>query len=374
MNSHRFPTTRSRQRLIQAVWLSLMLSGSAAAVSSDGLTVRLLPEVQVGASAVRLSQIAKISGPADQAAVMGELVVIESAAGGEDFEVRAWKVSELLSSVGYDLTRVAIRGSAVCRVQTAAAASSEGPQRSQSSGLSLGAAANVGGPASLESRIRKVICDQLVDLPEDAKVKIDFNPTVGPVLSLTDPPYSFRIEPQGDVRRLGLIGLKVEIVREAEVLQTVQVLAKVEVEAPLLVARRTINSKAEIGEPDVELLWRPIRKVGETYVTALDEVSGQRARRLIPPGTVITADLLEAQPMASRGQLVTVLHRVGGLEVRMTGRAMSGGVKGELISVRNERSKDIFRGRLIKPGVVLVETAPLQSGPELVDGSEVIRP
>ncbi|MDI9237406.1 flagellar basal body P-ring formation chaperone FlgA [Lysobacter sp. LF1] len=104
-------------------------------------------------------------------------------------------------------------------------------------------------------------------------------------------------------------------------------------------------------------LYVPVRRAdGEPLAQAaaparagLRPLSG---RRLKPVGFTPEP---EAPPLVQRGDPVTLVSRVGGMEVRMAGRAMGAAAVGATVSVENTGSRRIIRGRLVGPGVVEVQ-------------------
>jgi flagella basal body P-ring formation protein FlgA len=119
--------------------------------------------------------------------------------------------------------------------------------------------------------------------------------------------------------------------------------------------------------------WREITNFTGKLITDAEALIDQQAKRMIPPGTLITADMLEPLPLVKRGQLVTVLYNRGGLEIKLVGKVMQNGYRNDVVQVRNERSKEVFRAKVIGAGQVLVEGCPMAEsfkGSGLADGSK----
>ena len=365
---------RSTIRLLKAVITGAVLNAAIIAYAADqgeSLVIRLLPEVTLDTPVVTLAQICEISGPPRQQEALRAVVVGDEKSARSDFTVRSWKISELLAASGYDLNKIVFRGSARCQVKIVRAESSHDP----ATGSIPSRLAQTDGPASLATHIRRTVGQHLKDLPAETQVKINFNPTPGSLLTLTDPPYTFRIRrARGSNDWLGQLGFNVEVWKDQQVVKRELIPVEVEARAPMVVAARAINSKATLGTQDAERTWQTLQRSDGKFVTDVDSLLGQRAKRMIPAGTVITPDMIEPQPLAKRGQLVTVLCRQGGLELKTTGMAMETGFKDALIRVRNERSKQTYRGRLIRPGVVLVEPRPTATASDARAESEVPRP
>jgi len=364
------PTIRSRHWLIVAVVLNLLVAGSTtAAGQNDGLTIRLLGEVTLNSSTVLLRQIAEISGRKELVDACGALPVADDLSGGRTTVVRAWKLGELLGKAGHDLGKITITGSAACKIRIVGSGPKDkGNVKRRRSGETAGGVRDQfvspsRSPRSLEARLRKMIHDNIRSLPRRARIKISFNQTVESLLAMTDPPYTFKIaRKRRNGRWLGLLTFNVEVVKDGRSLQKVPILVKVEAEAPVLIARKTINSKARISEQDLEQRWRRIGRLDRKVLTELEKACGQRARRMISAGTVLTGDMLEPLPMVKRGQLVTVIYRGNGFEIKTVGRAMRTGFADQTISVRNERSKQMYEARLVGPGLAVIEAQPGTAG------------
>ena len=74
----------------------------------------------------------------------------------------------------------------------------------------------------------------------------------------------------------------------------------------------------------------------------------------MPAGAVLEQDDVGGEGALKRGDPVTLVSRVGGMEVRMGGRAMGAGRVGSTVSVENTTSRRIIRGRVVGPGIVEV--------------------
>jgi len=358
-NTNRSVDRRLPLCLILTAAIILAIANSAAAEEQEGvLTIRLLPEVTLNGSEtseVKLSQIAELAGPERQVASIGEHVVASKLSASSSTLIRAWKISEELSAAGVDVTKIVFKGSAGCRLRTVVPQVQDEPAKNTLSSDPLRVSAKA---ITLETKLRKLICDQLKSLPAASRVQITFNPTVQPILELTEPAYTFNITPKDhDGPCVGLVGFDVELSKSGQKPKIVSVLAQVEVEAPLLAPVRQINSKEELEKNDVEVVWRKIGRdeMKNSYVTDLNVIEGQRAKRIIPAGTPLVAGVLESMPLVKRGQLITVIYRSGGLELRTVGQAQETGCRDQLIMVRNERSGQTFRAKVDRSGIVLVE-------------------
>ena len=99
------------------------------------------------------------------------------------------------------------------------------------------------------------------------------------------------------------------------------------------------------------------REVGQAAGATFSDPAalvGRVPSRALAPGLVPTeADLSLGAPLR-RGDPVVLVSRVGGVEVRMQGRAMGAAQAGGVVVVENTSSRRILRGRVVADGVVEV--------------------
>lgn len=81
---------------------------------------------------------------------------------------------------------------------------------------------------------------------------------------------------------------------------------------------------------------------------------GQVAERAMAPGAALTPQDLSEGALLHRGDPVVLVSRVGGIEVRVSGRSLGRAAPGEAVSVENTQSRRIIRGRLVGDGIVEV--------------------
>ena len=130
----------------------------------------------------------------------------------------------------------------------------------------------------------------------------------------------------------------VRIRREAEVV----VLAVAAASGVPIAANQLAVQRREIGQAAGATFTDPAALVGRIPTRAL------------APGLVPTeADLSIGAPLR-RGDPVVLVSRVGGVEVRMQGRAMGATQAGGVIVVENTSSRRSLRGRVVADGVVEV--------------------
>jgi flagella basal body P-ring formation protein FlgA len=125
---------------------------------------------------------------------------------------------------------------------------------------------------------------------------------------------------------------------------TVYVPISIETQAPVLVLRRAAGRGERLGAGDVEIQTRLVQGTGDSYLTDVEQLSGRTLKRPLGAGAALTVDAMAADLIVRRGQQVTLLASVGGLEVRATGVAMNDAPAGGRAKVQNISSQRIVEG------------------------------
>lgn len=90
------------------------------------------------------------------------------------------------------------------------------------------------------------------------------------------------------------------------------------------------------------------------FISNTAKAVGLLPRRLIIAGTPLTDDMLQAPLEVERGALVSVIVQNGAAHLEAQGVAEQSGRLGDVISVKNPKSEQPFRARIIKTGTVVV--------------------
>jgi flagella basal body P-ring formation protein FlgA len=72
-------------------------------------------------------------------------------------------------------------------------------------------------------------------------------------------------------------------------------------------------------------------------------------------GRAITPQRIKAPIVVHRGEKVAIVAAIGTLKVKGKGEALRDAAQGELVSVRNSKSKRVIQGIVTSPGVVRVQ-------------------
>jgi len=125
---------------------------------------------------------------------------------------------------------------------------------------------------------------------------------------------------------------------------TVYVPVAVSSNVKVLILKGAIQRGAHIGADDVTLEERHLPGLASEAVSSLDALAGRHARGSLPSGTALTLDMLASDALIKRGQRVTLIASLGGIEVRAAGEALSEAGSTGRVKVQNLSSMRIVEG------------------------------
>lgn len=135
---------------------------------------------------------------------------------------------------------------------------------------------------------------------------------------------------------------------------TVFLSARVQVMRPVAVTARPLSANHQVTAADVRMEQRDIAGLRQGYVADSEIVVGQIIRHSMAVGTIFQQNHLRAETIVRRGQLVTLIAGVGGMEVRVAGTSMADASLGDRVKVKNNSSDRVVEGIVDAPGVVRI--------------------
>jgi len=111
-----------------------------------------------------------------------------------------------------------------------------------------------------------------------------------------------------------------------------------------------------ISSQDIMMIELPAERASTTLITSADDLSGQAARRPLRARQPIYAFDVRNPVIVKKGQLVTLVFSLPGIELTAQGQALADGGKGDVISILNARSHRTIEGRVSGAGTVSVQT------------------
>jgi len=129
---------------------------------------------------------------------------------------------------------------------------------------------------------------------------------------------------------------------------------RVKLPADVVAAGRPLK-RGEVLQPiDLTIVKEDVATLHRDYYLDTRALIGQRIRKNLNRGDVITPTAVEKQKLVRRGTDVTVLAENPRLQVRMRGKAMANGAHGDRIKIKNLSSGREFTATVIGSGLVQV--------------------
>ena len=348
--------TRPLRRMMSVLVVAAVLAfGTPSQGQSGG--IRIWPKAAVEDDVIRLGDVAQFTGFADQAsATLSSLVVGQAPDAGQRLILTHREVMAKARAAGLNLAQVRLSGATHCEVSRPGLSPAPRPSpepRPTVHPIARPDETPARAGRTLEEAVMAHIRALLAEHGGEVQVSLDRSARSRPALSLSEPPFAFRIRLK-DPLPLGLVSLEAEVLDAGRIVQTVPLIAEVALVRQVAVARRPINRGMPIADKEVALAARRFTSLDQLGVTDLSSLVGQQARRFIERGEVFTARDVTPVPLVKRGQLVTVYHRLGGMMIRTVGKALEGGTYGSVIPVKNEGSNRSFQARISGPQTVEV--------------------
>ncbi len=113
-----------------------------------------------------------------------------------------------------------------------------------------------------------------------------------------------------------------------------------------------------ISAPDLVTIELPADRASASLVTTSDSLTGQAARRTLRARQPVFGYDLKKPVIVKKGDLVTLVFSLPGIELTAAGQALADGGKDDVIAVLNARSRRTIEGRVSGAGTVSVQTSP----------------
>jgi flagella basal body P-ring formation protein FlgA len=154
----------------------------------------------------------------------------------------------------------------------------------------------------------------------------------------------------GQVRDHTAVGVRCEGTAHWTIYAQVSVSCSV----PVLVARRALVQNAAPTGTDFDVETRRMPGLYTHYIGDPALLAGQRLRRAISTGEVLTASDLLTAPVIHRGDQITVIAQTGGMQIRASAIALSDGCPDDRIRAQNLSSQRVVEGVVRSAGVIEV--------------------
>lgn len=135
---------------------------------------------------------------------------------------------------------------------------------------------------------------------------------------------------------------------------TVFVPATVKLFRQVVVTTQPLKRDHVIEAIDISVVERDVGPLSQGYLTDPERVIGLKLKRATVNDQVLAPVFLEQAEAIRKGDQVVIRARTSAINVVMPGEALSDGVPGQQIRVRNLRSQRIVKARVVEPGAVEV--------------------
>jgi len=130
---------------------------------------------------------------------------------------------------------------------------------------------------------------------------------------------------------------------------------QIHVYGPVVVSKRALPRGTILHTDDVELAKRELSQATSGHYVLVHELKGMILRRSLAKGSIIPPKALKQRHMVKRGDIITILAESENVLIRVKGKALMDGYRGQSIRIKNTRSTRELQGEVIDSGVVKVK-------------------
>jgi len=123
----------------------------------------------------------------------------------------------------------------------------------------------------------------------------------------------------------------------------------------VIVTAKSLSRGELLMESDFKRVKYDMSKLPTGYIEDPANGVGMELKRRLSTGVPLTTTMLRKPIIIKRGQQVSILASAGGLEVRMSGKALAHGAVGDRIRVLNVKSKKKLEGIVTPSGDIKVD-------------------
>jgi flagella basal body P-ring formation protein FlgA len=124
--------------------------------------------------------------------------------------------------------------------------------------------------------------------------------------------------------------------------------------APVVTVARDIQRGELIEAQDVVVKEGDLARLRGQYFRDPTEVIGHRAKRNLAAAVVVTPAMIDARRLVTRGSEVTIVADAAAIQVRMSGKALAHGGRGDRIKVKNNRSGRVITATVVDRALVRI--------------------
>ncbi len=135
---------------------------------------------------------------------------------------------------------------------------------------------------------------------------------------------------------------------------TVLIAAVIKAYDTVLIVTKNLQRGELLTTNVIHLEKRDVSGLHGDYLTQFTDAENKQVTRNLTAGSVLSAKSFIEPKLIKRGDKVTISSEKSSFSVRMNGIAMTDGIKGQLIKVKNESSEKIINATVVDSGLVSV--------------------
>ena len=160
---------------------------------------------------------------------------------------------------------------------------------------------------------------------------------------------------QGQSVQGGKVAVDLVLKDGPRLLRNQRIFARIDLFKKAYALNQDMQSGQIIKQSDLVLMRIPQSKLQKDFIQDPQEAIGSRLKRKIKAKHPLRNAWLWSPPLVKRGERVQMTFRRGGIFLSAQGEALGNGRRGDMIKVRNSRSKKILSGRVIGRNQVEME-------------------
>ncbi|TSA10904.1 MAG: flagella basal body P-ring formation protein FlgA [Deltaproteobacteria bacterium] len=176
----------------------------------------------------------------------------------------------------------------------------------------------------------------------------------GEVIVIPGSQFAFEVTPPNG-SYLGDTVLRVVFRVNGREVRKVRIFGHIDIYREVVCMTRSMRRHEVIREDDLCTARRNISRISDAAISNIREMVGKRLVSSVRAGEIMKQGMVELTPIIKKGDRVAIIADTEMLLIRARGEAMEGGAAGEMIRVRNSKSKKEVYARVIDASTVQVE-------------------
>ncbi len=168
-------------------------------------------------------------------------------------------------------------------------------------------------------------------------------------------PRQLTLRPLSQKEPLGLFSMMADLKIDGERLESGQVRLKIRKYADVLVLLDNVRRSDPVTVEQLTRQRMEVTTLRERPLIEPSELVGNRAKRNLRRGNILTARDLEPIPDVEFGRDVAIVYSDGLCRISTEGKALQAGLAGEYIKVKNKSSGKIILARIVDATAVAVD-------------------